>query len=247
MQRYFLEVAYKGTQYSGFQIQENANTIQAEIEKAFQTIHRRTVSLTGSSRTDAGVHALQNFFHFDEEQLLHPQFLYKLNAILPADIVVKNLYPVKESAHSRFDATSRAYEYRINRTKNPFLQETALFYPYKLDIELLHITAAWIKEQINFFAFSKTNTQVKNFICTIYRSEWVEEGDLLMYRIEGNRFLRGMVRLLTASQLKVARGKLELEAFKQLFEGVAKCGYSVPATGLFLEKVQYPIGVLEGV
>ena len=240
MQRYFLEVAYKGTHYSGFQIQENANTIQAEIEKAFQTIHRRPVALTGSSRTDAGVHALQNFFHFDDEQPLHPQFLYKVNAILPADIVVKNLYPVNETAHSRFDATSRAYEYRLNRTKNPFLQETALFYPYKLNIDLLHTTAAIIKAQTNFFAFSKTNTQVKNFICTIYRSEWVEEGDLLLYRIEGNRFLRGMVRLLTASQLKVARGKLDMKAFEKLFDGVGKCGFSVPSTGLFLERVRYP-------
>lgn len=246
MQRYFLEVAYKGTQYSGFQIQENANTIQAEIERALQTIHRRPISLTGSSRTDAGVHALQNFFHFDEELPLHPQFLYKVNALLPDDIVVKNLFPVADTAHSRFDATSRAYEYRINRTRNPFLQETALFYPYTISIELLHTTAAIIKEQTNFFAFSKTNTQVKNFICTIYRSEWVEEGDLLLYRVEGNRFLRGMVRLLTASQLKVGRGKLELKAFEQLFEGVGKCGFSVPSTGLFLEKVQYPAGLLKG-
>lgn len=239
MQRYFLEVAYKGTHYSGFQIQENANTIQAEIEKAFHTIHRRPVSLTGSSRTDAGVHALQNFFHFDEDQPLHPQFLYKVNAILPADIVVKNLYPVKKTAHSRFDATSRSYEYRLNRTKNPFLQETALFYPYNLDINLLHTTADIIKEQTNFFAFSKTNTQVKNFICTIYKSEWIEMDDLLLYRIEGNRFLRGMVRLLTASQLKVARGKLDLTAFRNLFLGQAKCGFSVPSTGLFLERVKY--------
>jgi tRNA pseudouridine38-40 synthase len=245
MQRYFLEVTYKGTHYSGFQIQENANTIQSEIEKAYQTIHRRPVSLTGSSRTDAGVHALQNFFHFDEEQLLHPQFLYKVNAILPNDIVVKNVYPVKESAHSRFDAASRSYEYRISRVKDPFLQETALYYPYNIDIELLHTTAAIIKAQTNFFAFSKTNTQVNNFNCTIYRSKWHVGDDLLLYRIEGNRFLRGMVRLITASQLKVARGKLALEDFEKLFEGTSKCGFSVPSTGLFLEKVKYPQGVLE--
>ncbi|HYH14049.1 MAG TPA: tRNA pseudouridine(38-40) synthase TruA [Flavisolibacter sp.] len=240
MQRYFIEVAYKGTHYSGFQIQENANTIQAEIEKVFHTIHRRPVSLTGSSRTDAGVHALQNFFHFDDELPLHSQFVYKANAILPADIVIKNLIPVKKEAHSRFDATSRAYEYRIIRNKNPFLQETALYYPYNIDIDLLQTTAAIIKKKTNFFAFSKTNTQVKNFICTIYRSEWREEGDLLFYNIEGNRFLRGMVRLLTASQLKVGRGKLTLEAFTKLFEGVGKCGFSVPSTGLFLEKVKFP-------
>lgn len=240
MQRYFLEVAYKGTYYSGFQIQENANTIQAEIEKVFQTIHRTSIVLTGSSRTDAGVHALQNFFHFDFEQPIHPQFVYKANAILPTDIVIKNLHLVPATAHSRFDATSRAYEYRVIREKDPFIRETTLYYPYKLDMELLQQTAAFIKEQTNFFAFSKTNTQVNNFTCIIYRSEWSEEGSLLYFNIEGNRFLRGMVRLLTASQIKVARGKLNLEEFQQLFIGERKCGYSVPSTGLFLQKVKYP-------
>src|SRR5579875_1523072 len=118
MPRYFIEVAYKGTNYSGFQVQENANTIQAEIEKAFNTIHGLSVHpspqgegpgvrLTGSSRTDTGVHALQNYFHFDYEQDIHPQLVYKMNALLPRDIVVKNLFQMPQSAHSRFDATSR--------------------------------------------------------------------------------------------------------------------------------------------
>jgi tRNA pseudouridine38-40 synthase len=133
MPRYFIEVAYRGSAYSGFQVQHNANTVQAEIEKAFQTLERRAVHLTGSSRTDAGVHAQQNFFHFDDEAGLHAQFEYKMNAILPADIVLKKLIRVREDAHSRFDAVTREYEYRIYRFKDPFLRGLASYYPMKLD------------------------------------------------------------------------------------------------------------------
>ena len=240
MPRYFLEVAYKGTRYSGFQIQENANTIQAEIEEAFLTLHRQPISLTGSSRTDAGVHALQNYFHFDFEIEVHPQFVYKMNAILPSDVVIKQLHAMPAHAHSRFDATGREYEYKIYRFKNPFLQDTAFYYPYKLDIELIQKAADLIKSQTNFFAFSKTNTQVKNFNCVISKSEWLCKNNVLIYNIEGNRFLRGMVRLLTASILKVGRGALELNQLESLFYTNNKCGYSVPAHGLFLKAVKYP-------
>ena len=240
MARYFIEVAYKGTRYSGFQVQENALTIQSELEAAIALVQRHPVALTGSSRTDAGVHALQNYFHFDADRELHPQLVYKLNAILSRDIVVQGLYNMPEGAHSRFDAIAREYEYRLYGQKNPFLQETALFYPYTLDRDALQETAAYIKEQTNFWAFSKTNTQVKNFRCQIQVSEWVERGEELIYHIEGNRFLRGMVRLLTATQLKVGRGKLGMEVFRKLFQEEAKCGLSIAATGLYLMRVKYP-------
>ncbi|MGZ8544470.1 MAG: tRNA pseudouridine(38-40) synthase TruA, partial [Flavisolibacter sp.] len=125
MPRYFIEVAYRGTQFSGFQIQENANTIQGEIEKAFEIIHRRQVVLTGSSRTDAGVHALQNYFHFDDEAGIHEKFLYKMNAVLSPAVVIRKLHKVAPDAHARFDALSRSYEYHIYRRKDPFLQGLA--------------------------------------------------------------------------------------------------------------------------
>ena len=240
MPRYFLEVSYKGTAYSGFQIQENAITIQSEVEKAFQILHRNPVALTGSSRTDAGVHALQNFFHFDYDSEINPKLVYKMNAILPGDIVVKDIYAMPPKAHSRFDATSREYVYRLHRSKNPFLENVSYFFPYKLDVDLMQQAAAIAKEQTNFFAFSKTNTQVKNFNCKILTSQWLEEGEELVYNIEGNRFLRGMVRLLTASLLKVGRQKMSLEQFKNLFEQPAKCGLSLPSEGLFLKKVNFP-------
>jgi tRNA pseudouridine38-40 synthase len=240
MSRYFLEVSYKGTHYSGFQVQENAPTIQSAIQEAFEVLHRRPVSLTGSSRTDTGVHALQNFFHFDDEVGLHPQLVYKLNAILPQDIVIRNIYRMPEEAHSRFDATGRAYVYRLHRYKNPFLGQTSYYYPYKLDMALMQEGAALVKTQTNFFAFAKTNTQVKNFSCIIYKSRWEEEGEELFYEIEGNRFLRGMVRLLTATILKLGRGDLSFQEFEALFAGDRKCGFSLPPRGLFLQRVVYP-------
>lgn len=239
MSRYFLELAYKGTEYSGFQKQENANTIQAEVEKAFQILQGQPVTLVGSSRTDTGVHALQNYFHFDYDEL-HPQFIYKINALLPYDIVVKQVHLLPPNAHSRFDAISRRYEYRIYRIKNPFFQDQGLYYPYKIDIELMQEASEFIKKQTSFFPFCKTNTQVKNFICSISHSDWEQGEELLVYTIEANRFLRGMVRLLTASLLQVGRKKISINEFASLFVSNEKCGFSIPPQGLFLTQVKFP-------
>jgi tRNA pseudouridine38-40 synthase len=239
MGRYFLEVGYKGTRFSGFQVQENAVTVQSEMEQAFATLQRQPVHLTGSSRTDAGVHALQNFFHFDFEAPIHPQFVYKMNAILPQDIVVRNIVAMPAEAHSRFDATSREYLYRFHRFKNPFLQPVSLYYPYTLDMPLVRKAADFIKEQTNFYAFAKTNSQVKTFNCNITRAEWQEQGEEFAFNIEGNRFLRGMVRLLTATLLRLGRHKLSWDEFVELFEQPRKCGFSVPAHALFLVRVNF--------
>lgn len=240
MARYFLEVAYKGTRYSGFQIQENSNTIQAEVEKAFQAFQRSPVELTGSSRTDAGVHAFQNFFHFDFEEVIHPKFIYKINAILPPDIVVKNVLEVAADCHSRFDASSRQYIYKLHTFKNPFIRSSSLYYPYKLDYSLMQEAASLLNDQRNFFAFAKTNTQVKNFDCTILRSEWSFMGEELAYTIEANRFLRGMVRMITATLLKIGRGGFSIPQFRNLLQNAEKCGFSIPAHGLYLQNVRYP-------
>ena len=242
MSRYFLEIAYKGTDYSGFQTQENAVTIQSEVEKAIAVLQREPVSLTGSSRTDAGVHALQNYFHFDYEGALHPQFVYKLNAILPPDIVLHKLLPVTGEAHSRFDAVSREYKYFIYRSKDPFLQDRAYYFPYHIDLELMQAAAAILKEYEDFTSFSKRNTQVKTFKCRLECSEWVKEGPCLVYRVKGNRFLRGMVRALTATMLKVGRGKISLDEFRAIIEArdCTRASFAVPAHGLFLLRVNFP-------
>lgn len=242
MPRYFLEVAYKGTGYSGFQSQENAVTIQSEVEKAFAVLQRSPVTMTGSSRTDAGVHARQNFFHFDFEEAIHPQFVYKINAILPRDIVVKRLVRTAPDAHCRFDALGREYRYFIYRAKDPFLQDRAYYFPYQLDIEKMQAAAALLKEYRDFSSFSKRNTQVKSFLCLLEESSWEREGDCLVYRVRANRFLRGMVRALTATMLKAGRGKISLAEFRAVIEAkdCTRASFAVPAHGLFLERVNYP-------
>jgi len=242
MPRYFLEVSYKGSNYSGFQSQKNANSIQAEVEKAFSVLHREKIVLTGSSRTDAGVHALQNFFHFDFENALHPQFVYKLNAILPEDIVIKGVKPVAGDAHCRFDALAREYKYFIYRQKDPFLKDRAFYYPYNISMENLVQAAAIVSEYEDFTSFSKRNTQVKTFICQIRQSGWHVENGSLVYTIKANRFLRGMVRALTATMLRAGRGTIDLSQFRKIIEAkdCTQASFAVPPHGLFLVAVDFP-------
>jgi len=245
MPRYFIELSYKGTNYSGFQSQQNThNTIQAALEKAFKILQKDEVLLVSSSRTDAGVHALQNYFHFDYNGAIHPQFVYKTNAILPADLVVKKIIPVAPDAHCRFDALSREYKYFIYAKKNPFLQDRAYYFPYRLDIEKLKEAAEIIKEYKDFTSFSKRNTQVKTFECRILESEWLFENNCLVYHVKANRFLRGMARALTATMLKIGRGKTSLKEFRSIIEAkdCTQASFAVPAQGLFLINVAYPQG-----
>jgi len=239
MPRYFLEVAYKGTPFSGFQSQENAWTVQAEIEKAFSTLQRDSVTMTGSSRTDAGVHALQNFFHFDFDAVIHPQFIYKMNAILPSSIVVKSLHQVGADAHSRFDATHRRYQYYLYSAKDPFKEDRAWFYPYPLNRELLNKAAELLLSIEDFTSFSKRNTQVKTFICQLSESQWIEDNGCLVYAVKGNRFLRGMVRALVSTMLLVGREKISLDQFEEIIaaKDCTRASFVAPAHGLFLVEV----------
>ena len=247
MPRYFLEVSYKGTNYSGFQIQQNANSIQAEIEKAFQILQKEKIDLTGSSRTDAGVHALQNFFHFDFEGEINPHFEYKMNAILPDDIALQKLIAVGDEAHCRFDAISREYKYFIYRHKDPFLEDRAFYFPYKLNIDLMQQAAAMIQTNRDFTSFSKRNTQVKTFNCDIMASDWQWEDGHLVFYVTGNRFLRGMVRALVATMLKIGRGKMTIPEFKNVIEekDSSKASFAAPSQGLFLMRVNFPKNYFE--
>lgn len=241
MPRYFLEMRYLGTRYSGFQIQDNAVTIQSETEKALKTLLRQPVELTGSSRTDAGVHAKQNFFHFDLDQLLKPSFVYNLNAILPYDIAVHSVREVNDKLHCRFHAVSRAYAYHLYTEKDPLKVDRAWFYPYALDYEKLQGAASIIKEYEDFTSFSKRNTQVKTFVCKIMHSDWerIEEG--YIYRVEANRFLRGMVRGLVGTMLQMGRGKISEREFRAIIEAkdCTRADFTTPAHGLYLEKVGF--------
>lgn len=262
MPRYFIEVSYKGTAYSGFQVQKNSITIQSEIEKALLVFFKQSFSLTGASRTDAGVHALQNFFHFDIGQSLlkdeikktgnskanaiakdqvKAAFLYNINAILPLDIVVQKIFEVEENRHCRFDAVSREYKYFIYQDKNPFLAGRAYYYPYKLDKVKLNEAAIMLLGKKDFTSFSKKNTQVKNFICEVQKSEWIEEKDTLVYHVKANRFLRGMVKGLVGTMLRVGTGKISLGQLDEIIQkkDCQKANFSVPSHGLFLIAVNY--------
>jgi len=238
MPRYFIEVAYLGTNYSGFQIQDNANSIQAEVEKALHIYYKEEFKLTGSSRTDAGVHALSNYFHFDSPHPIDLKSVYNINALLPKDIVVQRIFEVHIDAHCRFDATFREYKYYISRYKNPFLINTAWHYPYNLNIEILNQTAATIKEHNNFESFSKKNTQVNNFFCRIDVSKWYydEQTKCLVYHVIGNRFLRGMVKGLVSTMILVSRNKITLKQFEEILQSKdsSKANFSAPSKGLFL-------------
>ncbi|MEO5984954.1 MAG: tRNA pseudouridine(38-40) synthase TruA [Ferruginibacter sp.] len=266
MPRYFVEVSYKGDRYAGFQAQKNANTIQAEVEKAlnvFFGINRddtllfipsedeevqevKTIMLTGASRTDSGVHARQNYFHFDtnsdlEEKHVLGKCVYNINAILPADIMIRAITRVADASHCRFDALSRTYQYSVYHQKNPFLTDRAFFYPYPLNGYLLKEAADKILKHSHFEAFSKKRTQVHTFNCNIIESEWMKRDDVLIYRVTANRFLRGMVRGLVGTMLAVGKEKISINAFSNILlnNDSSPVDFSVPAHGLCLMSVNY--------
>lgn len=240
--RFAIEVAYKGTSFSGFQIQKNGITIQGELEKALHVLTQKSIELVGSSRTDAGVHARQNYFHCDTEAPFSPKIAYQLNAIISPDIVVKNIRQIPDEAHVRFDATSRSYRYNIYQEKDPFQREFGYYYPFPLSLELLQETAATILGKHDFTSFSKRNTQVFTFNCEILKSEWHLSDNGLYFLVEGNRFLRGMVRGLVATMLKVGRGTISIADFSDILacKDCTKADFSAPGKGLFLQKVNLP-------
>ena len=248
MPRYFLEVAYKGTAYKGFQVQDNANTIQGEMERALAILLKHPVQLTGSSRTDAGVHALQNYFHFDVAGLLSEGILYNLNAILPPDIAAVKLLAVPSDAHCRFHALSRTYRYYIYNRKSPFQDDRAYYFPFKLDITKLQASAEMVRSQTDFTSFAKRNAQVFTHNCIIRDSFWATEKDMLVYEVTSNRFLRGMVKGLVGTMLRVGRGTVSPNGFREIMEAkdCSKADFSAPSHGLFLVAVSYQNALFEG-
>ena len=245
MPRYFIEVSYMGTNYAGFQVQQNANTIQAEVEKALHIYFRKEISLTGSSRTDAGVHAKQNYFHFDSDFITGADIIvrsvYHLNAILPDDIVIQSISQVNEEDHCRFKALSRSYEYTIYQSKDPFLLDRAYFYPYTLDLIKLQQAADLLFKYTDFQSFAKKHNQSHTNQCTIIESKWKQNENCIIYNITANRFLRGMVRGLVGTMLKVGRGINSVDNFKTIIESKnpSSADFSVPPQGLTLLSVNY--------
>jgi len=249
MQRYFIYLAYNGSNYCGWQNQPNGISIQQKIEEALQILLRESVTIVGAGRTDAGVHARRMVAHFDCESEIIDLYLLveKLNGLLPLDISISKILSVPHDAHARFSAISRTYKYYICRDKNPFV------YPYYyrvtslLDFEKMNEAAAVLPEYTDFTSFSKLHTDVATNNCRIMQAGWEKEEIGWVFTIQANRFLRNMVRAIVGTLLEVGRGKLSIEDFRQVIESKHRgnAGISVPANALFLTDIEYPPNIIK--
>ena len=244
MRRYFIYLGYNGKNFNGWQIQPNGITVQQSIEEALATLLRKPVPVVGAGRTDAGVHARLMVAHFDwEDEVADLSFLEeKLNRLLPKDIAIYQIVPVIPEAHARFDATSRTYKYYITTKKDPFNYDLVYKMSGKIDFERMNDACRILFDYIDFTSFSKLHTDVKTNNCRIYEAGWLQDGDVWVFTIRADRFLRNMVRAIVGTLLEVGRGKLTLEGFRNVIEQKDRCkaGISVPGHALFLVNVTYP-------
>ena len=247
--RFFVSVSYDGERYSGWQRQSNAVAVQEILEDAMGKALGCEVLLTGAGRTDAGVSASGYIAHFDHEgPIKEPaQILYKINAILPSDIVAHFFAKVAPEAHARFDATSRSYRYRVHTAKDPFAWHSYWF-KFPLDIEAMNRAAAFLLGTHDFSSFEKTGTDNKTSICTVTHAEWTAEDEShLRFDITADRFLRNMVRAIVGTLLDVGRGKIFADDIAGLLEmkDRSAAGQSVPGEPLMLQGITYPYELLK--
>ncbi len=224
-------------------------TVQETLESALSTLLRIPVEVVGAGRTDAGVHAREMFAHFDAEPIEDTQDLvHRLNSLLPEDIAVKEIYSVKSDAHARFDAVERTYEYWVVKEKNPFYSDHAHYVKHPINITDMNKAASLLLEHSDFESFSKSNSDVKTFICDVRRAIWEEQEDKWVFTIAADRFLRNMVRAVVGTLLDVGMGKMQPENLNEIIASKSRseAGVSVPAKGLYLTKVIYPKEILDG-
>jgi len=247
--RYFIELSYLGKNYHGWQRQPNAKSIQEVIENSLSLLLGDTIAVIGCGRTDSGVHASQYFLHFDVKSVLNEEKLkFKLNAFLPIDIAIHQIFLVDKEVHARFDAGFRSYEYRISLEKDPFLSETSWQLKFsQLDLHKMNKASEILLEYENFKCFSRSKTDVKTYNCDLEKAIWKKENNLLIFYITANRFLRNMVRAIVGTLLEVGKGNLSLHEFRLIIEGQdrTKAGASVKAKGLFLTEVGYSKEILK--
>lgn len=243
MSRYFLQIAYKGTNYHGWQIQENAPSVQEEINKALSTLLQEEIMVLGCGRTDTGVHAKDFYAHFETEKTIDTEKLcYQVNGILSNDIACYKVFKVEGDCHARFSATERTYEYLITTQKNPFTQEQAYFFPKKLDINLMNEAAKLLIRKADFSCFSKSNTDTFTNDCDLTEAYWEERNGVLVFTVSANRFLRNMVRAIVGTLLEVGTKKNTPNQVEEIIasKNRSNAGTSVPAHGLYLTKIKYP-------
>lgn len=243
MGRYFIELGFKGTHFHGWQLQNNAVTVQEMLDKSLSLLLNSSIETTGCGRTDTGVHAAQFFAHFDFDQLFDAgELTYRLNAVCGNEITVYGIYSVSADAHARFDAVRRSYSYYIARHKPLFHRELTWYYTNDLDIIPMNEAADLLLHYTDFSSFSKSGGQQFTNNCTITEARWIVHPNVLQFTITSNRFLRGMVRAITGTLLQAGRGEMNASRFREIIEAKDRtmAGPSVPAQGLSLEEIVYP-------
>ena len=241
--RYFIEIAYNGKAYFGWQRQPNQISVQQVLEETLSILLRNKVKVIGAGRTDTGVHAKQLFAHFDFDKLQNKdELIFRINSFLPKDIVVNNIFEVIEDAHARFHAVQREYEYRISLGKDPFSEDFAFQLYNKPDISLMNKAAEILLHHKDFQCFSRSKTDVKTYNCKIEKAQWEWEEGFLVFTIIADRFLRNMVRAIVGTLLDVGFYKTTLVEFQDILNSKNRreAGASAPAHGLYLKKIVYP-------
>ena len=243
--RFFIELAYNGTAYHGWQIQPNALSVQECLDKALTTYFRQPVSSLGCGRTDTGVHATEFFAHVDLQDVAADKVrnaVGSINSLLPYDIAVKQIFPVEADAHARFHATSRAYKYFLHFHKDPFKLHRSWLFKGDLDVEAMNQAAEILQQYTDFSCFSKSNTQTFTNNCKIMQAGFAWEGDSLVFSIQADRFLRNMVRAIVGTLIRVGKKEIAVADIHEIINSKnrSNAGQSVPACGLYLVRVTYP-------
>ena len=244
--RYFIDISYDGSNYHGWQIQPNADTVQHQINFAFSTILNEEINVLGAGRTDTGVHAKKMIAHFDTNQTIDfEKFKYRINGFLKNDISLNDIYKVKDDAHARFSAISRTYEYRVSRTKNPF-SVNSYFLLRDLDFQSMKKACKFLHGNHDYTSFAKLHSENYTNNCEVFIANWKEDENLLIFTIKANRFLRNMVRAIVGTLIEIGEGKISFSDIETILmsKDRAKAGYSVPANGLSLIDIEYPKEIL---
>jgi tRNA pseudouridine38-40 synthase len=239
---YKLIIQYDGTNYAGWQYQENAVTIQQKIVESIKILIGEDINLIGSGRTDAGVHALGQVANFKSEQEIDLyKFKYSLNSILPKDISIIDIQKVHQEFQARYDAKKRAYIYLISRSKSPFYERYSYSFFGELNCNKMNLISKNLLGEHNFTSFCKRNTETENKICNIYNVHWKETRGLIFFLIEADRFLHGMVRTIVGTVLHIVKNNIDESFIKEVLKLKDReaAGESAPAKGLFLYKVKY--------